>query len=115
MNATVKIEVTSKGAYDKYAKEQSLENLANSAIFQNPQLLEDYIEMLDDDSNMPKQNVLAVVKKRKERQARIAQIKAQGQLMQQQAQQFMAQQHQMAMANFMGANTEGAEQQASAI
>lgn len=97
MNATVKIEITSKGAYDKYAKEQSLENLANSAIFQNPQLLEDYIEMLDDDSNMPKQNVLAVVKKRKERQARIAQIKAQGQLMQQQAQQFLNQQQQ----NFM--------------
>ena len=115
MNATVKIEVTSKGVYDKYAKEQSLENLANSTIFQNPQLLEDYIEMLDDDSNMPKQNVLAVVKKRKERQARIAQIKAQGQLMQQQAQQYMAQQHQMAMADSMGTNTEGAEQEAPAI
>lgn len=111
MNATVRIEVTSRGVYDKYAKEQSLENLANSAIFQNPQLLEDYIEMLDDDANMPKQNVLAVVKKRKERQARIAQIKAEGQLKLQQAQQFLDQQQQMAFSSMQ----EGAGQQAPAI
>lgn len=97
MNATVKIEVTAKGAYDKYAKEQSLENLANSALFQNPQLLEDYIEMLDDDANMPKAEVLRVIKKRKERQARIAQIKARGQLMQQSVQQFLANEQQNAV------------------
>ena len=71
--------------------------------------------MLDDDSNMPKQNVLAVVKKRKERQARIAQIKAQGQLMQQQAQQFLAQQQQSAEANIMGMALEDSGQATPSI
>ena len=77
MNPTVKIEVTAKSAYDKFAKEQSLENLAKSDLFlpQNAQMLEDYVECLDDDSNMPKATLLKLIKKRKERQARIAQTK----------------------------------------
>ncbi len=99
MNPTVKIEITAKSAYDKYAKEQSLENLANSSLFlpQNAQMLEDYIELLDDDANMPKATLLRLVKKRKERQARIAQIKANGQLMQQQVQQYLDQENNLSM------------------
>lgn len=103
MNATCKIEITAKSAYDKYAKEQSLENLANSSLFlpQNSQMLEDYIELLDDDANMPKATLLRLVKKRKERQARIAQIKAKGQLMQQQAQQYLDEQQNQEYANMV--------------
>lgn len=103
MNPTVKIEITAKGAYDKYAKEQSLENLANSNLFlpQNAQMLEDYVECLDDDSNMPKATLLRLIKKRKERQNRIAQMKANGQLMQQQVQQFLNEQQNQEMANMM--------------
>lgn len=94
MNPTCRIEVTAKSAYDKYAKEQSLENLANSTLFlpQNAQMLEDYIELLDDDANMPKATLLRLVKKRKQRQARIAEMKSQGQLMQQQVEQYLNQQ-----------------------
>ena len=105
MNPTVKIEVTAKSAYDKYAKEQSLENLAKSDLFlpQNAQLLEDYVECLDDDSNMPKATLLRLIKKRKERQARIAQMKAEGQLKQQEVLQFLNQQQNQAMNNMIEA------------
>lgn len=111
MNPTVKIEVTAKSAYDKYAKEQSLENLAKSDLFlpQNAQMLEDYVECLDDDSNMPKATLLRLIKKRKERQARIAQVKANDQLMQQQVQQYLNNQQNQEFANMI--NTQPQEQQ----
>ena len=50
---------------------------------------------------MPKATLLRLVKKRKERQARIAQIKAKGQLMQQQAQQYLDEQQNQEYANMV--------------
>ena len=48
-----------------------------------------YLETLDDDSVMPKQRILKVIKKMEEEQQRIAQINAEAELMKQRAMQFI--------------------------
>jgi hypothetical protein len=90
LQATVKVDITPKSAYDKYAQERSIENLFVKGMF-NPQMLGQlkfYLECLDDDSVMPKQKLLEQVNKEIEKQERIAQIQAQGQQMIAQQQQF---------------------------
>ena len=90
LQASVKVDITPKGAYDKYAQERSIENLFTQGMF-NPQMLGQlkfYLECLDDDSVMPKQKLLERVNKELEKQQRIAQIQAQGQQMIAQQQQF---------------------------
>ena len=90
LQASVKVDITPKSAYDKYAQERSIENLFTQGMF-NPQMLGQlkfYLECLDDDSVMPKQKLLEQVNKELEKQERIAQIQAQGQQMIQQQQQF---------------------------
>ena len=90
LQATVKVDITPKSAYDKYAQERSIENLFVKGMF-NPQMLGQlkfYLECLDDDSVMPKQRLLEQVNREIEKQERIAQIQAQGQQMIAQQQQF---------------------------
>lgn len=90
LKTTVKVDITPKSAYDKYAQERSVENLFVKGMF-NPQMLGQlkfYLECLDDDSVMPKQKLLEKVNKELEKQLRIAQIQAQGQQMIEQQQQF---------------------------
>lgn len=90
LQATVKVDVTPKSAYDKYAQERSIENLFIKGMF-NPQMLGQlkfYLECLDDDSVMPKQKLLERVDKELEKQSRIAEIQAQGQQLITQQQQF---------------------------
>ena len=90
LQATVKVDVTPKSAYDKYAQERSIENLFIKGMF-NPQMLGQlkfYLECLDDDSVMPKQKLLKRVDKELEKQSRIAEIQAQGQQLIAQQQQF---------------------------
>lgn len=90
LQATVKVDVTPKSAYDKYAQERSIENLFIKGMF-NPQMLGQlkfYLECLDDDSVMPKQKLLERVDKELEKQSRIAEIQAQGQQLIAQQQQF---------------------------
>lgn len=90
LQATVKVDITPKSAYDKYAQERSIENLFTNGMF-NPQMLGQlkfYLECLDDDSVMPKQKLLEQVNKELEKQQRIAQIQAQGQQMIAEQQQF---------------------------
>lgn len=90
LQASVKVDVTPKSAYDKYAQERSIENLFTQGMF-NPQMLGQlkfYLECLDDDSVMPKQKLLEQVNKELEKQERIAQIQAQGQQLIAQQQQF---------------------------
>lgn len=82
LKATVKIDITPKGAYDKYAQEISLENLAKSEFFMNNAWLEDYISLLDTDSVMPKLKLEDLVNKRKEAQKRIQEIQRQANMMQ---------------------------------
>ena len=89
LKTTVKIDITPKGSYDKYAQELSLENLAKSEFFMNTSWLEDYVSLLDFDSTMPKLKIEELIKKRKEEQNKIRAIQQQGQLMQEQVNQLM--------------------------
>ena len=91
LKASVKIDVTPKGVFDKFAQEQTIENLMIQGFF-NPQRvgeLEVYAEILDDDSVAPKMKIQEAVERIKEEQRRIADIQAQAQMMQQRAQQFL--------------------------
>lgn len=91
LQATVKIDITPKGVYDKFAQEQTLENLFVQGMFSVERLpeFEAYVEALDDDSVAPKQKLLEILKKKKEEQKKIAEIEAQAQAMQQRANQFI--------------------------
>lgn len=91
LKGTVKVDITPKGAFDKYAQELSLENLLKGGYFnvQRVKELRYYAEALPDDSVMPKQKLLEICDKIEEDQQRIAEIQAQAQIMQQRANQFL--------------------------
>ena len=91
LQATVKIDVTPKGVYDKFAQEQTIENLLTQGLFsaQRVSELATYAEVLDDDSVAPKQKILDAIDHIKEEQRRIALIQAEAQAMQQRVQQFL--------------------------
>ena len=91
LQATVKIDITPKGVYDRFAMEQTMENFLMNGFF-NPQRVaefEAYVKALPDDSVAPKQDLLEGIENIKKTQMQIAQINAQAQLMQQRAQQFL--------------------------
>ena len=91
LKATVKIDVTPKGVYDKFAQEQTLENLLMNGLFNVQRLpeFEAYVEALDDDSVAPKQKLQGIIDRMKEEQKKIALLQAEMQLKQQRAQQFL--------------------------
>ena len=91
LQATVKIDVTPKGVYDKFAKEQTIENLLTQGFFsaQRVSELETYAKVLDDESVAPKKEIMEAIEHIKEEQRKIAMIQAQAQAMQQRAQQFL--------------------------
>ena len=83
LQAFVKVDVTPRGPYDRYAQELSLENLMQAGFI----TFEEYVEALDADSVMPKVKLEAILKQRKETQARINQMDLEAQqLMNAQAQ-----------------------------
>ena len=91
LQAVVKIDVTPKGVYDRFAMEQTMENFLLNGFF-HPQRIaefEPYVKALPDDSVAPKQDLLEGIENVKKTQMQIAQINAQAQLMQQRAQQFL--------------------------
>ena len=91
LKGTVKIDVTPKGAFDKYAQELSLENLLKAGYFA-PQMvgqLKIYANALPDDSTMPKQKLLDICEEIEEEQRKIAQINAEAQILQQRANEFL--------------------------
>jgi hypothetical protein len=91
LQAVVKIDITPKGVYDRFAMEQTMENFLMQGFF-NPQRVaefEAYVKALPDDSVAPKQDLLEGIENIKKTQQQIAQINAQAQLMQQRAQQFL--------------------------
>ena len=91
LQATVRIDITPKGVYDKFAQEQTIENLLLNGLF-NPQRvgeLKAYAKSLDDDSVAPKVKILEIVDEIEQQQQQIAMIQAQAQIMQQRAQQFL--------------------------
>lgn len=73
LSTSVKVDITPKGAFDKYAQELSLENL-----FTNGKIsFEEYVDSLDADSVMPKVKLVNIVKKRREAQEQISQMQLQ--------------------------------------
>ena len=92
LQATVKVDITPKGAFDKYAQEQSIENMFQAGMFSAEKLpeLKTYVKLLDDDSVMPKQKLEDGIKIIEEEQQKIAMMNAQAQIMQQKAQQFLS-------------------------
>ena len=91
LQATVRIDVTPKGVYDKFAQEQTIENLLLNGLFtaQRVSELATYAEILDDDSVAPKMKIQEAIEHIKDEQRKIAMIEAQAQAMQQRAQQFL--------------------------
>ena len=91
LQATVKIDVTPKGVYDKFAQEQTIENLLLQGLFsaQRVSELDVYEKVLPDDSVAPKMQIREAIDYIKEQQQKIAMIEAQTQMMTQRAQQFL--------------------------
>ena len=91
LQATVKIDITPKGVYDRFAQEQTVENLLLNGFFTAQRVgeLKAYAEALDDDSVAPKMKILEIIDNIEEEQRKIALIQAQAQAMQQRAQQFL--------------------------
>lgn len=91
LQATVKIDITPKSVYDRFAQEQTIENLLIQGFFSAERVgeLEIYAKVLDDDSVAPKQKILEAIQYIREEQQKIAMIKAQAQAMQQRASQFI--------------------------
>lgn len=90
LKTLVKIDITPKGAFDKYAQELSLQNLAMNQNFMNTSWLEDYVSLLDNDAVMPKLKIEELIKKRKAEQQQIQRIQQAGQMLQQRVQQMMS-------------------------
>lgn len=91
LQGTVKVDITPKSAFDRYAQELSLENLLKAGYF-SPQMIPQlklYLKALPDDSTMPKQRLLNMIEEEEEEQRKIAELKMQAQLMQQRASQFL--------------------------
>ena len=91
LQADVKVDITPKSAFDKYAQELSLENLLKGGFF-NPQMIPQlklYVNALSDDSVMPKQKLLDIIEQAEEEQRKIAEINAKAQMLKQRASQFI--------------------------
>jgi hypothetical protein len=91
LQATVRIDITPKSVYDKFAQEQTVENLLMQGFFTAQRVgeLETYASVLDDDAVAPKMKIMEAIDNIKEQQKKIAMIDAQAQLMRQRAQQFL--------------------------
>ena len=87
LKATVKIDITPKSVYDRFAQEQTIENFLIQGFFNGQRLseLKIYAKTLDDDAVAPKQKLLKIVDEMEKEQLKIAQIQAQAQQLQQRA------------------------------
>lgn len=91
LKASVKIDVTPKSVYDRFAAEQTMENFLLQGFFNAQRLSEfkAYVEALPDDSVAPKLRLTEVIERMEEEQKRIAQIEARVQLERQGMNQFL--------------------------
>lgn len=91
LKADVRIDVTPKGVYDKFAQEQTIENMFINGMFSIERLpeFEAYIDALDDDSVAPKKKLKEIAQHMRDEQRKVAEINARAQAMQQRAQQFL--------------------------
>lgn len=92
LQASVKVDITPRGALDKYAQEISIENMFKAGMFNAQKLpeLKIYVSLLDDESVMPKEKMEEAIKLIEEEQQKIAMMNAQAQLMQQRVNQFLS-------------------------
>ncbi len=120
LQATVKIDITPKGVFDKFAQEMTIENLLKMGMFTAQRLpeLKAYFKALDDDSVAPKQQIGEIIEYMEEEQRKISMIQAEAEMMQQRYQQFLmgddeTQSSQMAdaMAEIEAEETETAEEE----
>ena len=91
LQASVKIDITPKSPFDRFAQERTMENLLQQGLL-SPQRLSElkiYAKLLDDDSVAPKQKILEAIRYMEDEQKKIAAIQQRAQLMQQRAQQFL--------------------------
>lgn len=70
----IKIDITPKSPFDKYAMEMSLENLLTSKQI----TFEEYVKVLPEDSTMPKSKLKDILKGREEKNKLITEIEKQG-------------------------------------
>lgn len=91
LQASVKIDITPKSAFDKYAQEQSLLDLAKEGFYTVQRLPELKVlsQILEDDSTLPKIKLEEIVEIMEEEQRKIALINNQASLMKQRANQFL--------------------------
>ena len=91
LQATVKIDVTPKSVYDRFAQEQTIENLMLQGFFSPQRIgeLKIYHKILPDDAVAPKVLIGEAIEYAEEQQRRIAIADAQAQMMKQRAQQFL--------------------------
>lgn len=75
LKASVKVDITPRGAYDKYAQELSLENLFTTGKIS----FDEYVDSLDYDSVMPKTKLEIIKKNRQESQMKINEMSMQAQ------------------------------------
>lgn len=67
----IKVDITPHSAYDKYAQEQSLENLLVNKLIE----FDEYVGALSDDSNMPKSKLEKILRDRDEKLKKVNQMK----------------------------------------
>lgn len=73
MKLNIKIDITPHSAYDKYAQEQSLENLMLKQLI----TFEEYVKALSEDSVMPKPKLEKILKDRQENNKRMLEMEKQ--------------------------------------
>lgn len=91
LQASVKIDVTPKSVYDRFAQEQTIENLMMNGLFHPQRMgeLKIYYKILPDDCVAPKVAIGEALEYMEEEQRRIALMDAQAQMVKQRAQQFL--------------------------
>lgn len=91
LQASVKVDITPKGAFDKFAQESSIENMYVQGMFNAQRLpeLKTYVRLLDDDSVMPKVKLEEAIEIIEQEQEKIAMLNAKAQIITQRANQFL--------------------------
>ena len=91
LKATVKVEITSDGPYDKVAREIAIENLLKAGFFniENLGALKVYADVLPHNAIAPRPNIEDAIEKMEEEQRKIAQIQAQADMLKMRANSFL--------------------------
>ncbi|MBQ3193783.1 MAG: hypothetical protein IJB59_09480 [Oscillospiraceae bacterium] len=87
LKASIKVDVTPKSVYDRFAQEQTIENMLTQGFFnaQRVSELEIYYKVLPDDAVAPKQLIGEAIKYIKGEQRRIADLQTQAQKLMQES------------------------------